>query len=331
MEAHRLAAIVAARDEAARIRGTLEALDRELAPFAGCRRMVVDAASRDHTAALALGAGWPVLALDPEGAVTASAAREAGRRATWGGSGRPARERPRYLLYVDGDVEIDPGFVVAALGLLEGDGRLAGVGGELRFDEGRGAPPPGAAGVVRPVGLLAALALYRAQALEQVGGFVPWLESEEDADLGLRLRHAGFQLARIRPGGVHRSGPRGGLRETFRRYHAGLYFGQGRTLKLRWGGPLFAETLRRQRLYLGVIAAWVAAGLGSAYTPLAGPALAAGLVVAWVDVARRKRSAWAGAVSVVTWHVMAFGLLAGVVRPPRATEARVAADPEGGA
>jgi hypothetical protein len=331
MEANRLAAIVAARDEAPRIAGTLEALGRELQPFPGCRRAVVDAASRDDTAARAREAGWPVLALDPEAATTASAAREAGRRALWGGKGVPARERPKYLLFVDGDVQVDPGFVAAALELLEGDGRLAGVGGGLRFDEGRGVPPAEPARVVRPVELLAALAVYRAQALEQVGGFVPWLESEEDADLGLRLRHAGFELARIRPGGVHRSGPRGGLRETFRRYHAGLYFGQGRVLKLRWGAPLFEETLWRQRLYLGVIAAWLAAGLGSAYSPLAGPALAAALLAAWADVARRRRSLRGGAVSVVTWHVMAFGLLAGLVRPPRATEVRLAGGPEGGA
>jgi hypothetical protein len=70
--------------------------------------------------------------------------------------------------------------------------------------------------------------------------------------------------------------------------------------------------------------------VASAATWLAGPALLAGLVLAWVATWRRKGGAGAAAVSVVTWHVMAWGLLAGLFRPPRATAFQVLDAGEGG-
>jgi len=317
VEEVRLAAVVVARDEAPRIEGTLAALDPALAPWPGAGRLVVDCGSGDPTAELAAARGWPVARLDPAGAVTAAAGRELAR----------GRLDADFLLYVDGDVRVDAGFPAAAVALLQGDRGLFGVGGELRFDEGRGEPPAPPPSGPRPVPLLPALAVYRAAALEAVGGFVPWLESEEDADLGLRLRRAGGRLVRIGPGGVHRSGPRGGLDETFRRYRAGLYFGQGRVVRLRWGGPLAAATLARQWLYLAVILLWLGAAAGVWVWPPAA-ALPLLLVLAGAAVAARKGSARAAAVSLVTWHVMAWGLLVGLARKPRAREARLKAGPE---
>ncbi|MBI5837836.1 MAG: glycosyltransferase family 2 protein [Candidatus Eisenbacteria bacterium] len=319
MEADRLAAVVVARNEAVRLPATLAALGRALEGVPGAARLVVDAGSTDGTAQCARAHGWPVLRLDPAGATCPGAAREAARRHA--GAAR--------LLYVDADVRVEPGFVREAAALLDRDPGLAGVGGALRFDEGAGAPPAWC-GPPRAARMLAALAMYRASALESAGGFVPWLESEEDADIGLRITRAGSRLAVISPGGVHVSGPRGGLRETFRRYRAGLYFGQGRVLRLRWGGALFAATVARQAPYLGVLGLWLGAGVAAWFTRAAGPCLAVALCVAWLAVAVRKRSLVSGSVSLVTWHVMAWGLLAGLAGTPRAREFRVEAVPDPG-
>ena len=265
----------------------------------------------DDTAARARARGWRVIELDRAWATGAGAARAAGM-------GAALADR---VLLVDGDVAVEPGYLDRAMRLLDGDPRLAGVGGQLRFDEGRGVPPHSGAPETE-VDLLAALALYRAGAVREVGGFVPWLESEEDADLGLRLRRTGHRLQRVQPGGIHRSGPRGGLSETFRRFESGLYHGQGRVLRLRWGSNLFQETLVRQRLYLGVILFWSMVLISPwlwALVPLA----ALGVLVAQ---ALRKNGLGPAFVGMVTWHVMAVGLLAGWISAPPAKEFRVARD-----
>jgi hypothetical protein len=306
-----LAAVVVAHDSAVWLEGTLTALERELGPWPGAPRVLVDAASSDDTAGRARARGWRVIELDPLGATGAGAAREAARQ------GVVARN----LLMVDADVVVEEGFVARALARLREDVGLAGVGGALRFDEGRGAPVSMGPGE-ESAELLAALALYRTDALERAGGFVPWLDSEEDADLGLRLRRAGGRLVRIRPGGIHRSGPRGGLSETFRRYEQGLYLGQGQVLRLRWGSDLWDATVQRQWLYLGVLVFWLGALINPWFWPLL-PLLLVGAVVA---LALRKGSASGGFTSLVTWHVMAAGLLRGWILPPRARTYRILRD-----
>jgi len=227
---------------------------------------------------------------------------------------------------------VDAAWVGRALGVLAADPAIAGAWGRLEewFVDPRG-ERPGARDLNR-VGeldhdceLLAGLALYRRDALERVGGYEPRLNSEEDFELGLRLRRAGFRLRSVGPvAAKHWSGPRPSFSEIGRRWRTGLCFGQGQVLRLYLGRPGFRELARRQSLYFAML------GLGLAAVPAAllGGARGVGLwglapLALLTLMTLRKRSARLGLHALLTWSVHAAGLVVGFARggpEPPATE-----------
>ena len=108
--------------------------------------------------------------------------------------------RGRYMLQIDGDMEMRPEFIPAALAALRADHRLAGVGGLVNemsttteFRERRRRRAPQATdGTARR---LTGIALYRAEAIRQVGYFTDRnLYCHEELELGMRLRALGWRL-----------------------------------------------------------------------------------------------------------------------------------------
>ena len=281
--------------------------------------------------ALAGGAGWQRLAPESAAApLTPGAARMAGLAATGG----------EWVLFVDADVEVDGAWLARALAETgrADSSRLAGLWGRIEewFVDDRGRELPGAQDLYRvgagerAVDYLATLALYRRAALADAGGYDPRLRSEEDFELGMRLRERGWELRTLDAVAArHWSAPRPSLRELSRRWSTGLCFGQGQVLRLYLGRPGFGVLLRRQALYLATLAVWVAlalaAALAAAYrTPVP--------LVAWLAVAAagalavsvRKRSARLAAHSILTWTVNGLGLVVGWFRidPAAPREAR---------
>jgi hypothetical protein len=235
-----------------------------------------------------------------------------------------------WVLFVDADVEVEPAWVAEALAIVSGasapDARLAGLWGRLEewFEEG-GRVRPGAPDLYRvgraerEVDYLATLALYRREALAAAGGYDPRLHSEEDFELGLRLKRAGHRMRSLgRLAGRHWSAPRPSFAELSRRWRTGLCFGQGEVLRLYLGRPGFGALLRRQGLYLATLAMWAggAVTLGAALAlrdlrpALLWAALPAGVLAL---VAARKRSARLAALSLLTWTLNGFGLVLGLL------------------
>ena len=147
------------------------------------------------------------------------------------------------------------------------------------------------------------------------------LSSEEDFELGMRLRRAGYGLRSLgRVAGRHWSGPRPSFGELARRWRSGLCFGQGQVLRIYAGRPGFGLLLRRQWLYLATLGLWALdlAALGT-WLATADPRL----LVAWialplvplVPMSLRKRSPRLALHSLLTWTLHGFGLLAGLLRP----------------
>ncbi len=291
---------------------TIAALERALAgrDWAG---VLVIATPGTPASLPVLSERWRTLRARESDPLTPGAARNLGLGAT----------SAPWVLFADADIEIDAPWLERALQALATDATIAGAWGRLEewFVDGA-AERPGVHDLNRmgeadhDCEMIAGLALYRRDALERVGGYDARLSSEEDFELGLRLRAEGFRLRSLGPrAGVHWSGPRPSFSELGRRWSTGLCFGQGQVLRLYLGRRGLAEHLRRQRLYFATLALWLAAlpaGLLAGARGLALWALLPLGVLALMSV--RKRSLRLATHALLTWTLHAAGLVVGFVR-----------------
>ncbi len=258
-----------------------------------------------------LGPRWQLVRHAGGRPLTPGAARNAGFAACGGA----------WVLFADADVEVDAAWLVRALEVTA-DPAVGGIWGRLEewFTDAKGERPGSPdlyriGDAPRECDYLATLALYRREALERSGGYEPRLSSEEDFELGLRLRATGFRL--LSTGGLaarHWSGPRPSFAEIGRRWRTGLCFGQGQVLRLYLGRPGLGAHLRRQAHYFATLALWLAAPVAFAFggpRALALWALAPLAVLALMTL--RKRSPRLALHSLLTWTVNAAGLVAGFV------------------
>ena len=273
----------------------------------------------------ALSDRWRVLsAFDP-------ATRQPGRPLT-PGAGRMlgfAACGGEWVLFADSDVEVEPAWVRAAIALATREPVLAAVFGRIEewFVDG-GHERPGQPDMYRtgdtdrPVDYLAAVAFYRRSALVAVGGYDERLNSDEDFELGLRLRRFGLAMRSLGMlAARHWSAPRPNVRELVRRWRTGICFGQGQVLRLYLGRRGFGALLKRQGLFVAALGMWTLGVAVSVAAVLAGEprfvalwALVPLAIVALMSV--RKRSLRLGALSLLTWTVQGLGLMVGLFRLP---------------
>ena len=164
---------------------------------AGVPVVYVDSGSVDGSVALARGLGVEVVELDPARPFAAGRARNEGFE-------RLLARRPGlgYVMFVDGDCEVVPGWIDRARAELEGRPELAVVCGRRREVD------PGRSVFNRladlewdtPVGPALACggdALMRAADFRAAGGFDSSAKAGEEPELCQRLRRAGRGIARI--------------------------------------------------------------------------------------------------------------------------------------
>jgi glycosyltransferase involved in cell wall biosynthesis len=181
-------AVIIGRNEGARLVACLASV----APHV--RRMVyVDSGSTDGSVAAARAAGAQVVSLDMAQPFTAARARNAGMAAL---------DTPEFVLLLDGDCALQPGFVAAALAAFD-QHRVAVVVCGRRRERFPWASVYNAmcdAEWDTPVGLAKACggdALMRLSAVRAVGGFRESLIAGEEPELCVRLRVAGGEVWRI--------------------------------------------------------------------------------------------------------------------------------------
>lgn len=163
----------------------------------GCPIVYVDSGSTDGSPQRAAAAGASVVALDMQRPFTAARARAEGVARLEAIA--PALEA---VLFIDGDCELEPGFLPAATAFLQASPDYAVVCGRRRERF------PDASPYNRlidrewdtPIGEAQACggdALFRAAAYHAVGGFDPAMIAGEEPELCARLRKAGWRVMRI--------------------------------------------------------------------------------------------------------------------------------------
>ncbi len=247
-------AVVIGRNEGARLMACLASLQGRV------RRVVyVDSGSTDGSVQAAQAAGAEVVSLDMTQPFTAARARNAGL-ALLAGDG--------FVQLLDGDCELRPGWIAAALRAFADHPRAVVVCGRRRERH------PGVSVWNRlcdrewdtPVGLATACggdALMRLAALRAAGGYREDLIAGEEPELCLRLRRAGGEVWRIDEEMTLHDAAMTKLSQWWRRsQRAGHAFAEGAALHGR--GPerhWVAETRRALIWGLGVPLATVVAGL----------------------------------------------------------------------
>jgi cellulose synthase/poly-beta-1,6-N-acetylglucosamine synthase-like glycosyltransferase len=145
-----------------------------------------------------------------------------------------------------------PGWLAPAMRLLDARPEIAGVTGifiDIPRDTAVGTVPNTSEEAVCEVRFLCGrVCLYRREVLDQVGNFNPYLLAEEEAELALRIRRAGYRLAEIRrPAGFHRSDePILSFYYVLSRWRRGFYFAEGQILRHLLGTRQF-WTFARER------------------------------------------------------------------------------------
>ncbi|MFC3181706.1 glycosyltransferase [Cypionkella sinensis] len=181
-------AVVIGRNEGARLIGCLQSLQGRV------RRLVyVDSGSTDGSVAAARALGADVVALDMRQNFTAARARNAGLAVL---------DAPEFVQFVDGDCEVRPGWLTAALAGFAAHPAAVVVCGRRRERFVQASVYNRLADIEwdTPVGQARACggdALMRFAAVQAVGGYDASLIAGEEPELCLRLARAGGEIWRI--------------------------------------------------------------------------------------------------------------------------------------
>lgn len=190
-----VAAVVIGRNEGELLKLSLRSVrDAQLAS------VYVDSGSSDGSTAIARDLGIPTVELDPSRPLSAARGRNEGLD-------EALRRWPSisYVMFLDGDCELNPDFSSAAVSTLEQHADCAIVTGHLseRHPEAsvynrlcaiEWRSPPGR---IEYMSGLGGIMMARVSALQEVSGFNEQAIAGEEPDLGVRLGLAGYSIIKI--------------------------------------------------------------------------------------------------------------------------------------
>lgn len=186
-----IAAIVIGRNEGQRLIRCLESLK------GACTRIIyVDSGSTDGSATAAGALGAEVIALDMDLPFTAARARNAGIDALRHGA------VPDFIQFVDGDCELQEGWLHTAFAFLEKNPQAAAACGRRRerFPEASIYNRHCDREWDTPIGQARSCGgdvMIRMSALDEVGGYDPTLIAGEEPEMCVRLRAKGWEIWRL--------------------------------------------------------------------------------------------------------------------------------------
>ena len=284
----RVGVVAIGRNEGARLARCLASL-----PASRLRTAYVDSGSTDGSPDLARDAGAHVISLDMTIPFSAARGRNAGWR--WLAANSPGID---FIQFVDGDCEIEDGWIQAALAFLDSNPVVAVVCGRRRerFPERSFYNQVCDQEWDTPIGLAAACggdSMVRLSILKQIEGFNPALMAGEEPEMCSRIRARGYEIWRLdQPMTIHDAAMTRFRQWWLRAVRSGLGYAQA------WqatGGSerLYSGELRRALFWAGVVP------LGTVVLAVAiGPALLVVAPLAWTaQIARLSpRMGWRKAI-----------------------------------
>lgn len=302
-------------NEAECIEKTIDSIQQQIADYPH-KIIVADSLSTDNTQQLASAKGVTVVSLTQPADRCCGVGHQLGYLYSEG----------QYLLLMDGDMELEKGFIDSAVTFLEAHPEYAGVAGTVEMDDAANyefKSRKQRLHEIYPIGdcdHLGGGGLYRRVAIEKIGYLTNRnLHAFEEAELGMRLLHAGYKLHRLDvPYFSHTSHNMPTFKLIMYRWRSGYNQATGELLRSAWGRPYLTHVLRMVKneiifsiymfLLLVSILTFNAEIIGVALLPL----------LAFIILkAIKNRSLINGLHSVINLAVLSAGLVKGLTHPVR--------------
>lgn len=288
----------------------------------GCEIILADSLSVDNTIELAR--RYPIRILQLQNAEDRSCG--AGGQIGWQGASGA------FVYILDGDMELQRGFLPAAIEKLRNDPRLAGVAGLVREmvlnnHAFRNRAAKGDTSTPSETTICLSMGgLYRAECIREVGYFTNRsLQSFEEFELGIRLVSKGWSLMRLPIPAVRHFGPHGSsLALMRRRWRSGYAAGNGQLLRQCIGKPYLSLAIRNLRIFRVqglTLAIWIILPTVSILAGVSATMTFTMAIATWAAIllgmAVWRQSLGSAAYSLVAWHVGIAGLVRGLLTRPR--------------
>lgn len=240
-----LSVVLISKNQEWNIARLIESVLREIEKIPESEIIHVDSASTDRTTEIAAQYPITILKLDTDQRLTAAAGRFVGYKETKGD----------LVLFLDGDMELYKGWLEQAREVMRASPKVGAVSGRV-IDKPEGfqnpgvgqfAPLPIEPGDIIEVPHGGGAAMYRRSVLQQVGTFNPYLYSDEEPELCLRIRHAGYQIVQLPyPIVFHYSPPAEAVSTLLGRRGRKLWLGYGQNIRYLLGSPLLLPYLKER-------------------------------------------------------------------------------------
>ncbi|WP_314140680.1 glycosyltransferase [Buttiauxella noackiae] len=302
-------------NEAKCIEKTIDSIQQQIAAYPH-KIIVADSLSTDNTQQLASAKGVTVVSLTQPVDRCCGVGHQLGYLYSEG----------EYLLLMDGDMELEKGFIDSALTFLETHPEYAGVAGTVEMDDAANyefKSRKQRLHEIYPIGdcdHLGGGGLYRRVAIEKIGYLTNRnLHAFEEAELGMRLIHAGYKLHRLDvPYFSHTSHNMPTFKLLMYRWRSGYNQATGELLRSAWGKPYLRDVLKMVKNEI-IFSIYMFALLISILTfnaEIIGIALLP-LLAFIILKAIKNHSLINGLQSVINLAVLSAGLVKGLTHPLR--------------
>jgi glycosyltransferase involved in cell wall biosynthesis len=260
-----LSIILISKNQAWNISRLIESVLHSSACLRSREIILVDSVSTDETVDLARRYPIDIVRLRPSQPLSPSAGRYIGYK----------RSRGEFVLFLDGDMELIPGWLEPALRTMRNKPDAALMLSSRVIEL---LPPNGTTFLPLPEEISFAVprevprvsfvvggaALYRRSVLEEVGTFNPYLKSDEEPELYLRIRHAGYRILQLdAPIVRHFTVPQETLSGLLSRRRRNFLLGAGQCIRYHLRSKLLWPYIKERGSWSVMPALWLALGLGS--------------------------------------------------------------------
>ncbi len=302
-------------NEAECIEKTIDSIQQQIADYPH-KIIVADSLSTDNTQQLASAKGVTVVSLTQPADRCCGVGHQLGYLYSEG----------EYLLLMDGDMELEKGFIDSAVTFLEAHPEYAGVAGTVEMDDAANyefKSRKQRLHEIYPIGdcdHLGGGGLYRRVAIEKIGYLTNRnLHAFEEAELGMRLLHAGYKLYRLDvPYFSHTSHNMSTFKLLMYRWRSGYNQATGELLRSAWGRPYLSHVLRmvKNEIIFSIYMFLLLVSILTFNPEIIGVAILP-LLAFIILKAIKNRSLANGLHSVINLAVLSAGLVKGLTHPVR--------------